>query len=115
MNRIPTIILRTLVAASLIACVGASALAQIIPLAVIGVQVERDVTGAKITAVSIGSPAERAGLRIGDIVMVVDNAPLHGLELSEMTAKMRGELGSKVTLVVAGGSGTGRTVQVVRT
>lgn len=105
---------RTLAVAALLSITGARALCQSIPLAGIGVQVERDITGAKIVAVSIGSPAERAGLRAGDIIVAVDNAPMHGLELSAMTEKMRGELGSKVTLVVTGANGTGRSMQVVR-
>jgi len=113
MKRIQAVLERTLLAASLLAGTGAWALGQS-PMAGIGVQVARDVTGAKIVAVSVGSPAERAGLHVGDVIISANNTPMHGLEIGEMVDKMRGELGTTVRLVVMGADGSGRTLQVVR-
>lgn len=113
MNTIQTVCARTFLFASLLMGAGAPVLCQG-PPAGIGVQVAADVTGAKIVAVSVGSPAERAGLHAGDVILTVNNAPLHGLQVGEMVDKLRGELGTTVRLVVMGADGNGRTAQVVR-
>ncbi len=46
------------------------------------------------------SPAERAGLRAGDIIVAVDGEDIQGLPLSEVTGRIRGPKGTKVTLSV---------------
>ena len=47
-----------------------------------------------------GSPAEKAGLRPGDIVLEVDGEPLEGLSLLEAVARVRGPKGTIVRLLV---------------
>lgn len=47
-----------------------------------------------------GSPAEKAGLKPGDIITTVDGQDVTGLSLSELGAKVRGPAGSKVTLTI---------------
>jgi carboxyl-terminal processing protease len=52
-----------------------------------------------------GSPALRAGLLAGDIVASVDGASLDGLTVDAARDRIRGPVGSVVTLTIARGSG----------
>lgn len=45
-------------------------------------------------------PAEKAGLRVGDVVIAVDGEDVTGLELNEAITRIRGPRGTKVTLTV---------------
>ena len=47
-----------------------------------------------------GSPAQKAGVRAGDAIVKVDNAPTFGWTLNQAIEKIRGPKGSKVTLSV---------------
>ncbi|MCX8032078.1 MAG: S41 family peptidase [Thermoleophilia bacterium] len=53
-----------------------------------------------VTIVSIfkDSPAERAGIRPGDIVVSVDEVPTDGMSLDEVVSRIKGPEGTKVTL-----------------
>lgn len=46
------------------------------------------------------SPAERAGIRAGDIIIAVDGDPVEGESLTEVISKVRGPKGVDVTLTV---------------
>lgn len=54
----------------------------------------------QITRVFQGSPAERAGLKAGDLIIEVDGESLVGGDLSEQVAKVRGPEGSIATFTV---------------
>ena len=47
-----------------------------------------------------GTPAEKAGLQTGDVILELDGKSIKGLGLSEAIEKMRGEKGSKINLLV---------------
>ena len=47
------------------------------------------------------TPADRAGLRTGDVLLKIDDESLTGLSLREAIKKMRGEPGTKVLLTVS--------------
>ncbi|MBI3954352.1 MAG: S41 family peptidase, partial [Chloroflexi bacterium] len=47
-----------------------------------------------------GSPAERAGLRTGDVILDVNGAAVKGKSLLEVVALIRGPRGSEVTLTI---------------
>lgn len=47
-----------------------------------------------------GSPAQRSGLRAGDVVMEIDDIEVIGLTLNEAISKIRGEVGTPVTLTI---------------
>ena len=47
-----------------------------------------------------GSPAQKAGLRAGDLVIKLDNQSIRGLSLSESAKRMRGPKGSSVMFTV---------------
>ena len=56
--------------------------------------------GLLVVAPLVGSPAEKAGIRPGDLVIEVDGEPLLGLSLLEAVTKIRGPKGSTVDLLV---------------
>jgi carboxyl-terminal processing protease len=72
----------------------------------IGVLVE--MVDEQITVVSPfeGSPAERAGIRPGDILLEADGTDLTGLDLTEAAALIRGPAGTSVHLVILRGDDT---------
>lgn len=47
-----------------------------------------------------GTPAERAGLRSGDMIIAIDNAPTDGLSTDEAVRLIRGEKGTTVTFTI---------------
>ena len=55
----------------------------------------------KIVAPIEDSPADRAGIKAGDLITRLDNTPVKGLSLDQSIGKMRGEPGTKVTLTIA--------------
>jgi len=59
-----------------------------------------DGTGARIEGVMKGLPAQRAGLRAGDVILEVDGEDVTQLPLLDIVAKIRGREGTKVTLKV---------------
>lgn len=54
----------------------------------------------EIRDVVAGGPAERAGLRAKDVLLAVDGAPLHGMSLADAIERIRGPVGTTVTLLV---------------
>lgn len=55
---------------------------------------------AYISGVFEGTPAEEAGLRDGDVIYMVNEEPMQGLELSEIVGKIKGQEGTKVDLTI---------------
>jgi carboxyl-terminal processing protease len=61
-----------------------------------------------------GSPAAKAGVRIGDVVLSVDGAALDGLTVDAARDRIRGPKGTVVTLTVQRGIGGTIDVRVTR-
>ncbi|TBH20033.1 S41 family peptidase [Thermus thermamylovorans] len=59
-----------------------------------------DGTGARIIGVMPGLPAQRAGMRAGDVILEVDGEDVTGLPLQEVVARIRGREGTQVTISV---------------
>lgn len=55
---------------------------------------------AYISGVFEGTPAEEAGLRDGDVIYMVNQKSMQGLELSEIVGQIKGEEGTKVHLTI---------------
>jgi carboxyl-terminal processing protease len=63
----------------------------------VGIQMSPDLI---ITDVFEGSPAEAAGLQIGDQLIAVNGESIEGLNSAETSTKVRGEAGTPVTLTL---------------
>lgn len=70
----------------------------------IGVQVDKATQGAEVLSVIPDSPAEKAGLKPGDIITRAEQYPLAGLSLDAATNLIKGPVGSSVNIVVLRGS-----------
>lgn len=53
-----------------------------------------------ITALFAGYPAEEAGLQVQDVILEVDGQSIAGWTLEDSVTRLRGEVGSKVTLTI---------------
>jgi carboxyl-terminal processing protease len=67
----------------------------------LGIEVAMEDGYVKIVTPIEDSPAFRAGIKSGDLITRIDNAPVKGLSLDEAIKKMRGEPKSRVVLTIA--------------
>lgn len=67
-----------------------------------GLGIEVGMEDGFITVVSPidDTPAERAGIEAGDVILKIDDTVLKGLSLSDAVEKMRGPKGSKIVLTI---------------
>ena len=66
----------------------------------VGIEITQEEGLVKIVSPIEGSPADRAGLKSGDLITKVDDTATKGLSLNEAVKRMRGEPGTKVVLTV---------------
>jgi len=66
----------------------------------LGIEVTQEDGLVRVVSPIEGSPADRAGLKSGDLITRIDDTPVKGLTLSEAIKRMRGEPSTKVTLTV---------------
>lgn len=67
-----------------------------------------------VTKPIAGSPADRAGVKVGDIVVSVDGAALDGLTVDGARDRIRGPKGSDVTLTLRRGGGAPIQLTITR-
>jgi len=79
-----------------------------------GIGAEVSLEDGRVTVVSPikGSPAEKAGIIAGDVILSVNGEKLDGLKLSEAVAKIRGPKGTQAKLEILRG-GTGEPTQII--
>lgn len=65
----------------------------------IGMMIDPDVSrGPRVAGVNEGSPAERAGVQKGDVIMSVDGTPANTLPMDQLISRIRGPAGTEVRL-----------------
>ncbi len=69
----------------------------------IGVTLESEQDGVVVTSPIEGSPADKAGVESGDVVVAVDGESVRGEDLSKVAEKVRGPEGTRVELTVLRG------------
>jgi carboxyl-terminal processing protease len=60
------------------------------------------------------TPAAKAGIEAGDLIIMIDGQPTKGLSMQEAVEKMRGKAGSKITLTLVRDNGKPFEVQLTR-
>jgi carboxyl-terminal processing protease len=81
----------------------------------IGVTVQPDRRGLKVISVFEDTPAKRAGIKRGDLIVGVNGKSIAGVPSDVATARIKGRAGTKVTLSVLGvGAKEPRSVAVER-
>jgi carboxyl-terminal processing protease len=66
----------------------------------VGIEITQEDGLVRVVSPIEGSPADRAGLKPGDLITRVDDTAVKGLTLNQAVKRMRGEPGTKVTLTV---------------
>lgn len=82
-----------------------------------GIGAELGLKGKDIVVVAPldGSPASKAGIKAGDVIIKVDGQFINGLDLNQVVSKIRGPKGTAVTLsVVHKGATTPTDIKIVR-
>jgi carboxyl-terminal processing protease len=67
----------------------------------IGVEVEGNRDQLRVVSATEGSPADRAGIRAGDVIVSVDGAPVAGMANEEVARRMHGAPGTVVAVGIA--------------
>jgi carboxyl-terminal processing protease len=82
----------------------------------VGVGAILDLRGNAATVVRVlpGSPAQKAGLRAGEVIVQVDGASMAGKTLEQIVVTIRGPEGTSVTLGLRDLDGSERSLTIVR-
>ena len=66
----------------------------------VGIEITQEDGLIRVVSPIEGSPADRAGLKSGDLITRVDDTAVRGLSLNDAVKRMRGEPGTKVLLTI---------------
>ncbi|MGH8457142.1 MAG: S41 family peptidase, partial [Stenotrophobium sp.] len=66
----------------------------------LGIEVQMQNGLVRVVSPIDDTPAAKAGIKPGDLIVKIDDTPVNGLSLSDAVDKMRGEPGSKITLTI---------------
>ncbi len=66
----------------------------------LGIEVGMEDGFVKVISPIDDTPAQRAGIKAGDIIVKIDDTPIKGMTLDESVSKMRGAKGSAITLTI---------------
>lgn len=80
----------------------------------IGIMIRKESEGIIITRVFPNSPAENEGLSVGEIITHVDNEAIQGLDLDDVSVRIKGLVGTKVELVVQDIKKRNRKIEIER-
>ncbi len=81
-----------------------------------GVGIELSIVDNVITVITplVGTPAEAAGVRAGDQILNIDGESTEGMTLTDAALRIRGEIGTTVTLTVRHDDGSIEDIPIVR-
>jgi carboxyl-terminal processing protease len=66
----------------------------------LGIEVTMENGYIKVVSPIDDTPAQKAGIKSGDLIIKLDDKPVKGMSLTEAVKKMRGEPGSKIVLTI---------------
>ena len=80
----------------------------------LGVQIDKDADtgGLKITGVTPDTPAETAGLAVGDIILAINGTDITGMTVGDARSFIEENIGQTVQLTIQNSSGNQSTVSV---
>jgi C-terminal processing protease CtpA/Prc len=85
------------------------------PFGGLGVHVEKDGNFIKVIRVIDKTPAEKAGVKVNDIVTHLDDESVDGMTLNEAVEKMRGQPNTEIKLrIVREGQGAPIELSITR-
>ncbi|WP_312513606.1 S41 family peptidase [Massilia sp.] len=67
----------------------------------VGVEISNEDGAIKVVSPIEDTPAYKAGIKAGDLITRIDNVPVRNMSADEAVKRMRGKVGSKVTLTIA--------------
>lgn len=70
----------------------------------IGVTISKQRRGLEVITVIPGAPADKAGIRPGDLLLQINGEPTNELDVSAAARKIRGDIGTNVKLLIYRGS-----------
>jgi carboxyl-terminal processing protease len=82
----------------------------------VGLQIALDAETGELEVISpiTGSPAEKAGIQARDRILEIDGHDTSKLTLDEAAARMRGPVGTTVTLKIKGKEGEAKAIELIR-
>lgn len=80
----------------------------------VGVDLRFDMQGQVVLSPYPGSPAERAGIREGDLLLAVDRVLVSDMSLDEIQALLHGEVGAPVILTISRPPAPPFDIEVIR-
>jgi carboxyl-terminal processing protease len=81
----------------------------------IGIQIGPENGQLKIISPLVGTPAYRAGLESGDVILEIDGKSAEGISMDDAVKQLKGEAGTKVALTIRHpGSANKETVTITR-
>ena len=80
----------------------------------LGIEVGQEDGFIKVISPIDDTPASRAGIEPGDLIVKIDAHPVKGMSLMDAVDRMRGPSGSKITLTLVRGAGTPFDVELER-
>ena len=66
----------------------------------LGIEVTQVQGSLRVIAPIDGSPAERAGIKAGDVIVSIDGKPVQSDDLDDAVAQLRGKVGTPITLSI---------------
>lgn len=67
----------------------------------LGIEIGAEDGFVKVVSPIEDTPAQKAGIKSGDLIIKIDDTPVRGLSLNDAVKRMRGKPGTKVVLTVA--------------